>query len=87
MTTRRDFLGNAAGALAGVAFCGCNMFDAPRTLAAEVGADRIMMGTDYPFPWNSTSVDHILKTSGLSDTDKANMLGDTASRLLGIKEG
>ena len=44
-----------------------------------------MMGTDYPFPWTSTSVDHILKTSGLSDTDKANMLGDTASRLLGIK--
>ena len=59
--------------------------DALKTLAAEVGADRIMMGTDYPFPWTSTSVDHILKTSGLSDTDKANMLGDTASRLLGIK--
>jgi aminocarboxymuconate-semialdehyde decarboxylase len=44
-----------------------------------------MMGTDYPFPWTTTSVDHILKTPGLSDADKVAMLGDTAARLLGIK--
>ena len=29
-----------------------------------------MMGTDYPFPWTHTSVDHILNTPGLSDADK-----------------
>jgi aminocarboxymuconate-semialdehyde decarboxylase len=56
-----------------------------KTLIAEVGVDRIMMGTDYPFPWTSTSVDHILKTPGLSDEDRTAMLGDTAAKLLGIK--
>jgi hypothetical protein len=30
-------------------------------------------------------VDHILNTPGLSDADRVTMLGDTASRLLGIK--
>ena len=59
--------------------------DALKTLIAEVGVDHIVMGTDYPFPWTHTSVDHILNTPGLSDSDKAAMLGDTATRLLGIK--
>ena len=56
-----------------------------QTLAREAGAGHIMMGTDYPFPWTHTSVDHILDTPGLSDADKAAMLGDTAVRLLRIK--
>jgi len=59
--------------------------DALKALIAQVGVDHIVMGTDYPFPWTHTSVDHILNTPGLSDSDKAAMLGDTATRLLGIK--
>ena len=55
-----------------------------RHLADQVGAGQIMMGTDYPFPWTHTSVDHILSTPGLSDAEHAAMLGDTAARLLGI---
>jgi aminocarboxymuconate-semialdehyde decarboxylase len=55
-----------------------------KSLIAEVGVDRIMIGTDYPFPWTHTSVDHILNTPGLSDADRTAMLGDTAARLLGI---
>ena len=43
------------------------------------------MGTDYPFPWTKTSVDHILATPGLSDAERGAMLGDTAAGLLGIK--
>jgi aminocarboxymuconate-semialdehyde decarboxylase len=43
------------------------------------------MGTDYPFPWTSTAVDHILATPGLSDADRVAILGGTASALLGIK--
>ena len=43
------------------------------------------MGTDYPFPWTKTSVDHILGTPGLSDAERSAILGETASRLLGIK--
>jgi aminocarboxymuconate-semialdehyde decarboxylase len=56
-----------------------------QTLAREVGTGHVMMGTDYPFPWTHTSVDHILDTPGFSDAEKAAMLGDNAVKLLGIK--
>ncbi|HEX3861594.1 MAG TPA: amidohydrolase family protein [Stellaceae bacterium] len=56
-----------------------------RHLIAEVGVNQIVMGTDYPFPWTTTSVDHILNTPGLSDADRIAMLGETAARLLNIK--
>jgi aminocarboxymuconate-semialdehyde decarboxylase len=61
--------------------------EALKALIAEVGGDKVLMGTDYPFPWTHTSVDHILNTPGLSDAERTGMLGDTASRLLGIKPG
>ena len=56
-----------------------------RHLAAEVGTGQIVMGTDAPFPWTKTSVDHILDTPGFSDAERAAMLGGTAAKLLGIK--
>jgi aminocarboxymuconate-semialdehyde decarboxylase len=59
--------------------------EALRHLAAEAGPGQIVMGTDYPYPWTSTSVDHILGTPGLTDADRAAMLGETAAKLLGIK--
>ena len=43
------------------------------------------MGTDYPFPWTKTAVDHILARPGLSDDERIAMLGGTAAKLLGIK--
>jgi aminocarboxymuconate-semialdehyde decarboxylase len=43
------------------------------------------MGTDYPYPWTSTSVDHILGAPGFSDAERVAMLGGTAATLLGIK--
>lgn len=55
-----------------------------RHLAADCGASQIFMGTDYPFPWTTTSVDHILKAPGLSDSDRVAMLGGNATRLLGM---
>ena len=55
-----------------------------RHLAAEAGPGQIVMGTDYPFPWTSTSVDHILGTPELSDAEKIAMLGGTAAKLLGL---
>ena len=58
--------------------------EALRHLAAETGPGQIVMGTDYPFPWTKTSVDHILATPGLSDTDRVAMLGGTAMKLLGL---
>ncbi|HSF05698.1 MAG TPA: amidohydrolase family protein [Methylomirabilota bacterium] len=59
--------------------------EALRHLVAETGAGQIVMGTDYPFPWTKTSVDHILGTPGLSDAERVAMLGGTAATLLGIK--
>jgi aminocarboxymuconate-semialdehyde decarboxylase len=59
--------------------------EALRHLVAETGSDRIVMGTDYPFPWTQTAVDHILATPGLSDAERVAILGGTAATLLGIK--
>jgi aminocarboxymuconate-semialdehyde decarboxylase len=43
-----------------------------------------VVGTDYPYPWVSEPVDHVLKTPGLSDADREAILGGTAARLLGL---
>jgi len=59
--------------------------EALRHLVAETGSGQIVMGTDYPFPWTKTSVDHILGTPGLTDDERVAMLGATAVKLLGIK--
>jgi aminocarboxymuconate-semialdehyde decarboxylase len=61
--------------------------EALRYLASRVGADKIMLGTDYPFPWAKAgaTVDVILNTPGLSDDDKRAMLSGTAAKLLGIE--
>src|SRR5206468_10826387 len=59
--------------------------EALRHLVAETGPGQIVMGTDYPFPWTKTSVDHILGTPALSDDERVAMLGGTAAKLLGIK--
>jgi len=56
-----------------------------RHLAAEVGAGQLMIGTDYPYPWTSEAVDHVLGTPSLSDADRAAILGGNAAKLLGIK--
>lgn len=58
--------------------------EALRHLAAECGASQIVMGTDYPYPWTSTAVEHILGTPSLSEAERAAILGDTACKLLGI---
>ena len=58
--------------------------EAMRHLIAEVGIEHVVMGTDYPFPWNTAPVDHILLIPGISDADKIAMLGGTAAKLLGI---
>jgi aminocarboxymuconate-semialdehyde decarboxylase len=58
--------------------------EALRHLVAESGVSQIVMGTDYPFPWTTTAVDHILDTPGLSNAEKQAILGGNASRLLGI---
>jgi predicted TIM-barrel fold metal-dependent hydrolase len=58
--------------------------EALRHLAAQVGVGQIVLGSDYPFPWQLQPVDHIFASSSLSDDDKADILGRTAAKLLGL---
>ncbi len=55
-----------------------------RHLVAEYGAGQIVMGTDYPFPWTTTSVDHILNAPGLTAADRTAILGGNLVKLLGL---
>jgi aminocarboxymuconate-semialdehyde decarboxylase len=56
-----------------------------RQLADQVGASRIVMGTDYPFDMGSYRVHELVgATPGLSPTEQAGILGLNAAALLGI---
>ena len=55
--------------------------EAIRHLAAQVGAGQIVLGSDYPYPWQLQPVDHIFASASLSDDDKADILGRTAAKL------
>jgi len=57
-----------------------------RHLIAEAGVEHVLLGTDYPFPWNTAPVDHILSIPEITDADKIAILGGTAARLLGIEQ-
>jgi aminocarboxymuconate-semialdehyde decarboxylase len=59
--------------------------EALRHLAAEVGSNRLVIGTDHPIPWQDKSIDHVLRTPGFTDKERRAILGETAARLLGIK--
>ncbi|MGZ8228198.1 MAG: amidohydrolase family protein [Burkholderiales bacterium] len=59
--------------------------EALRHLVANVGASQIVLGTDYPYPWEDKPVDHVMATPGLSDDERIAILGTTAAKLLGIQ--
>lgn len=58
--------------------------EAIRHLAAQVGADRILLGSDYPYPWQLAPVDHILACDSLSAAEKIGILGGHAAALLDL---
>jgi len=58
--------------------------EAIRHLVAQVGASQVVLGSDYPYPWQLHPVDHIFASSSLSDAEKADILGNTAAKLLKI---
>ena len=58
--------------------------EAMRHLIAEAGIDHVVLGTDYPFPWNTAPVDHVMDIPDLSDEDRTKILGATAAKLLGM---
>jgi aminocarboxymuconate-semialdehyde decarboxylase len=56
--------------------------EAIRHLVAQVGAGQVVLGSDYPYPWQMQPVDHIFASTSLSDDEKADILGRTAAKLL-----
>lgn len=58
--------------------------EALRHLITVVGAGHIGLGSDYPYPWTNTPVDHVMVTPGLSDAERTAILGGTMSKLLKI---
>src|SRR3954454_896652 len=58
--------------------------EALRHLAAQVGVSQIMLGTDFPYPWQDRPVDHIMATTSLSDDEKIAILGDNAARVFNL---
>jgi predicted TIM-barrel fold metal-dependent hydrolase len=59
--------------------------EAIRHLAAQVGAGQIVLGSDYPYPWEMQPVDHIFASTSLSDDEKADILGRTAAKLFQLE--
>ena len=58
--------------------------EAIRHLVAQVGSSQIVVGSDYPYPWEMAPVDHIFACTTLSDDEKADILGRTAAKLFGM---
>jgi predicted TIM-barrel fold metal-dependent hydrolase len=58
--------------------------EAIRHLATQVGASQIVLGSDYPYPWQLGPVDHIFACTSLNDDEKADILGRTAARLFNL---
>ena len=59
--------------------------EAIRHLVAQVGAGQVVIGSDYPYPWEMHPVDPILATGSLSDDEKADILGRTAEKLFNVQ--
>jgi predicted TIM-barrel fold metal-dependent hydrolase len=59
--------------------------EALRHLVAQVGASQVMLGSDYPYPWQLHPVDHIIATTTLSDDEKADIIGRTAAKLFNFQ--
>lgn len=56
--------------------------DALRFLITKVGADRVLLGSDFPFPIGDLTPRSIVEQVGLPDESRDAILGDTARRLL-----
>src|SRR5271166_5076560 len=55
-------------------------------LVETMGADRVMLGSDYPFPLGEERVGSLIRQSNLSQEAKAKLLGRNAARFLGLKD-
>jgi len=55
-----------------------------RLLVEVMGAEQVMLGSDYPFPLGELSIGKLIRTSGFDDATQQKMLGGNARRFLGL---
>ncbi|MFZ3278421.1 MAG: tryptophan 2,3-dioxygenase family protein [Candidatus Sulfotelmatobacter sp.] len=54
-------------------------------LVATMGADRVILGSDYPFPLGEERVGSLIRQSNLAQDAKGKILGGNAEQFLGLK--
>jgi aminocarboxymuconate-semialdehyde decarboxylase len=55
-------------------------------LVETMGADRVMLGSDYPFPLGEHGIGNLIRRSQLIPTEKTKLLGGNARQFLGLEE-
>ncbi len=53
-------------------------------LVATMGADRVMLGSDYPFPLGEERLGSLIRASALPKSVQVKLLGENAMRFLGL---
>ena len=51
-------------------------------LVGLVGSERVLLGSDYPFPIGDLAPREVVERAALRDGDRAGILGGNAARLL-----
>jgi aminocarboxymuconate-semialdehyde decarboxylase len=59
--------------------------DALEYLASKAGADRVMLGSDMPFPIGDPEPRKVVETAQFTESDRAKILGGTARRVFRIR--
>ena len=59
--------------------------DALRYLVAKAGADKVMLGSDYPFPIGDHTPREVVRRAEFNAQDEAAILGDTAAKLFRLQ--
>jgi aminocarboxymuconate-semialdehyde decarboxylase len=54
-------------------------------LVGTMGVERVMLGSDYPFPLGENRVGELIRSSRLTQTAKARLLGENAAEFLGLE--
>jgi len=58
-----------------------------RFLVETIGAERVMLGSDYPFPLGEHRIGELIRSSDLTEATKAKLLGTNAADFLGLGRG
>src|SRR5579864_6065045 len=55
-------------------------------LVGTMGSERVMLGSDYPFPLGEHRVGSLIRSSQLTSQEKARLLGENAAAFLGLAQ-